>query len=112
MIGLDVYGHTEQLAKELGIRVTDLLRDPQHRLDNRLDVDYFLVHLLDILEQNEQLLAVGAEQALERVGVLHQRLQTHDQVLENVIIKVVPLEVTHQSLEKLNVVQKEFYRKC
>lgn len=83
--------------KNLGVRIANLLWDAQNCLNYGLDVYDLLVHLLRLLKQVKQLLGVRTEQLLQSRGVLHQRLETHNQVLEDVVVQTVKLQIRNQA---------------
>ena len=68
----DVDGHTEKLAEELRVGVADLLWDSEDSLDDALDVNNLLVHLLRICKQVKQLLTISTKQHLKGLTILHQ----------------------------------------
>lgn len=70
------------MAEERRVRVAQLLRNPEYRLNNRFDENNLFIHLLDVREQGLQLLAEITEQHFQSGLVFHQRLQTQYKVLE------------------------------
>jgi len=96
-----VNGKLKQATEDVSVGIAEFFRNTKHQLDHDLHKRHFLLFLGDDFDEIEYLFCVVLEKYLDGRPVFLQSLETHDHVLEQVVIDIIFLEVGDQSAQYL-----------